>query len=154
VLNLPWHPSWDPLTWLEPVFGSNLYQANLSGAAQWALSIVDAAVAIAGIAVAVPLWSRQPERPALEPPALRRALYIDDAYDAAIGRPAQAFARYTSDVIETKVIDGAVMGAARLTRIVGTGLRRVQTGYVRQYALGIVLGLVALVAYMASRAWP
>ena len=27
-----------------------------------------------------------------------------------------------------------------------------QTGYVRQYALGIVLGAVALLAYMISRA--
>jgi NADH-quinone oxidoreductase subunit L len=154
ILNLPWHPSWDPLGWLAPVFDGRLYEPNLSGADQWILSIVDAAVAIAGIAVAVPLWSRQAERPALEPPALRRALYIDDAYDTAIGRPAQAFASFTATVVETKVIDGAVMGLARLTRTVGSVLRRVQTGYVRQYALGIVLGLVALLAYMASRAWP
>jgi NADH-quinone oxidoreductase subunit L len=154
VLHLPGHPTWNPLAWLSPVFDGRLYQPNLSTGAQWALSIVDAVVAIGGIAVAVPLWSRQSEWPALEPSALRRALYIDDIYDALIGRPAQATARFTADVVETKVIDGAVMGLARLTRTVGSGLRRIQTGYVRQYALGIVLGLVALVAYMASRAWP
>jgi hypothetical protein len=30
-------------------------------------------------------------------------------------------------------------------------LRRIQTGFVRQYALGIVIGAVALLAYMLTR---
>ena len=49
------------------------------------------------------------------------------------------------------VIDGAVNGVARLARGAGSGLRRIQTGFVRQYALGIVLGAVALLAYMLTR---
>ena len=69
-----------------------------------------------------------------------------------IGRPSERVARFSATVIDTKVIDGAVNGVAGLTRLVGRGLRRVQTGYVRQYALGVVLGLVALLAWMASRA--
>jgi len=40
----------------------------------------------------------------------------------------------------------------RVTRAAGGSLRRVQTGFVRQYALGIVLGGVVLLAWMLSRA--
>ena len=83
---------------------------------------------------------------------LQRAYYLDDIYDAVIARPGQAFARFCATVIEVKVIDGAVNGVGRLTRAAGGSLRKVQTGYVRQYALGIVLGTVVLLAWMISRA--
>jgi len=109
-------------------------------------------VAVVGLSVAFPLWSRRAERPELEPAALQRAYYLDDVYDAVIARPGQAFARFCASVIEVRVIDGAVNGVGRLTRAAGGSLRRVQTGYVRQYALGIVFGAVLLLAWMISRA--
>jgi NADH-quinone oxidoreductase subunit L len=153
VLHLPWHSTFDPLGWLRPVFGSALFDAHQSSGTLWTLGIVDSVVAIAGLAVAFPLWSRRPSVPALEPVVLQRAYFLDDVYDAVIGRPGQAFATFCATVIDTKVIDGAVNGVGRLARSAAGGLRRVQTGFVRQYALGIVLGLVVLLAWMASRAW-
>jgi len=115
--------------------------------------VVDSVVAVAGLAVAFPLWSRRPEAPRLEPAVLQRAYFLDDVYDAVIGRPGAAFATFCATVVDTKVIDGAVNGVGRAARAAGGGLRRIQTGYVRQYALGIVLGLVVLLAWMATRAW-
>jgi NADH-quinone oxidoreductase subunit L len=153
ALNLPWHPSWDPLNWLAPVFGAREYDPNQSSATLWMLAIVDSVVALAGLAVAYPIWSRRAEHPDLEPAPLRRAWYLDDVYDTLIGRPGQALALFCATVVDTKIIDGAVMGTAHLTRSLGSGLRRLQTGFVRQYALGIVIGLVGLIAFMASRAW-
>ena len=153
LLDLPGHhPGFAPLGWLAPVFGSALYQAHQSAGTQWALGIVDAAVALVGLSVAFVLWSRRAERPELEPAVLQRAYFLDDVYDAVIGRPGQAFARFCATVIEVKVIDGAVNGVGRVTRAAGGSLRRVQTGFVRQYALGIVLGGVVLLAWMLSRA--
>jgi NADH-quinone oxidoreductase subunit L len=152
ILSLPWHPAWDPLSWLGQVFGGNLYVPSLSIGTRWALAIADAVVAVIGLAVALPLWTARSNRPALEPPALRRALYVDDFYDATIGRPSEAFARFVAVVIESRVIDGAVNGTGRLMRSFGVSLRRVQTGFVRQYALAIVLGAVVLLAWMATRA--
>jgi len=152
VLSLPWHPKWDPLRWLGPVFGSNLYQPVQSLGEKWALSIVDAVVALAGLAIALPLWSRSPDHGALEPTALRRALYMDDIYDTLLGRPSEAFARFAAVVIDNKVIDGAVNGVGRLVRSSGGVLRKMQTGFVRQYALAMAVGAVVLLAWMASRA--
>jgi NADH-quinone oxidoreductase subunit L len=153
ALHLPWHTSWNPLGWLAPVFGPGQYVPHQSSGTLWTLAIVDSVVALVGLGVAFSLWSRRVERPALEPAVLQRAYYLDDIYDAVIARPGLAFAKFCATVIEVKVIDGAVNGVARLTRAAGGSLRKVQTGYVRQYALGIVLGTVVLLAWMISRAW-
>ena len=154
VLHLPnFYTSWDPLNWLTPVFGSALYNPNTSETTWWVLALLDTTVAVTGLAVALPLWSRQPIRPELEPAMLRRAWYLDDIYDTLIGRPGQAFARFNATVIDTKVIDGAVTGVARLTRGAGSSLRRVQSGYLRRYALGITVGTVVILAFLASRTW-
>ena len=119
---------------------------------QWTLAVVDSVVALVGLGVGFSLWSRQAQRPGLEPAVLQRAYYLDAIYDAAIARPGRAFARFRASVVEVKVIDGAVNGVGRLTRVAGGSLRRVQTGYVRQYAVGIVFGAVVLLAWMISRA--
>jgi NADH:ubiquinone oxidoreductase subunit 5 (subunit L)/multisubunit Na+/H+ antiporter MnhA subunit len=48
------------------------------------------------------------------------------------------------------VIDGTVNGIGVITTGVGLGLRRVQTGRVQNYALGIALGLIAMaLGYLA-----
>jgi NADH-quinone oxidoreductase subunit L len=109
-------------------------------------------VAVIGLAVALPLWTRNPDRPELEPAVLGRSYFLDDIYDTLIGRPSQALARFSAVVVDNRVIDGAVNGVAGLARSTASGLRRAQTGFVRQYALGIVLGGLALLAYMAARA--
>jgi NADH-quinone oxidoreductase subunit L len=151
LLDLPGHhPSFDPLGWLAPVFGSALYQSHQSTGTLWTLAIVDGVVALVGLGLAYSIWSRRSARPALEPVVLQKSYYIDEVYDTVIGRPAEGLARFTA-VFDNKVIDGAVNGVARLARGAGGGLRRIQTGFVRQYALGIVIGAVALLAYMLTR---
>jgi NADH-quinone oxidoreductase subunit L len=151
LLDLPGHhPSFDPLGWLAPVFGSALYQSHQSTGTLWTLAIVDGMVALVGLGLAYSIWSRRSERRALEPVVLQKSYYIDEVYDTVIGRPAEGLARFTA-VFDNKVIDGAVNGVARLARGAGGGLRRIQTGFVRQYALGIVIGAVALLAYMLTR---
>jgi NADH-quinone oxidoreductase subunit L len=153
VLLLPWHPAWTPLAWLRPVFGARLYDAHLSGALEWGLGVADAVVALVGLGAALPLWAASPEHPALEPALLQRSYYLDDVYDFFLGRPGQALAAFALVVVDNAVIDGAVNAVGRLARLGGWGLRRVQTGFVRQYALGIVLGAAGLLAFMAFRAW-
>ena len=151
ALDLPWHPSFAPLHWLGPVFGRALYDAHQSGSTLWVLGIVDAVVAVVGLGAGYAVWSRRTEVPSLEPVVLQKSYFIDDIYDTVIGRPGEALARFTATVIDPKVIDGAVNGVGRLARGAGAGLRRIQTGFVRQYALGIVVGAVALLAYMLTR---
>ena len=139
--------------WVDPVFGPTLYQNNLSTTALWVLAIVDGLVAVAFVAVGLRLWSTRSERPALEGAFLRGAWYVNELYDAVFGRPSERLAAFCADVVDPKVIDGAVNGVAGAFKGSGAVLRRTQTGYVRNYVLGIVFGTVVVLGFMLTRMW-
>jgi len=153
VFDLPWAHHDSLAGWLQPVFAHTLYINHESVPLQWTLAIVDAVVAVLGLGVAWVLWKSRANRPALEPQFLQRVWYWDDFYDTIFGRPSQALARFSATVIDGSVIDGAVNGVAALVKVTGDGVRRLQTGYVRNYALGIAIGLAAIIAFMLSRTW-
>ncbi len=152
IINLPIHPLDFLERWLSPVVGAQLRVLAFSTGEQWAFAAGDTVLALLGVAVALGAWRRTAERPELEPVFLRRAWFIDWAYDRFIARPSTELAIVISDDVETKVIDGAVNGVAALAVMSGRRLRRLQTGYVRNYALGLMAGLVLLLAYVAIRA--
>ncbi len=139
--------------WIDPVFGSNLYQGHLSLSTQWTLGVVDSLVAVTGVAVAVALWTKKAQRPLLEGQFLRDSWKINQLYDAVFGRPSQRLAALSARFVEPKVIDGGVNGLATLVKRTGSTLRRTQTGYVRNYALAIVLGAMLVLAFMLTRMW-
>jgi NADH-quinone oxidoreductase subunit L len=49
------------------------------------------------------------------------------------------------------LIDGIANGLARLTQDASAELRKLQTGYVRQYALSILFGVVVVLAWLILR---
>jgi NADH-quinone oxidoreductase subunit L len=153
IFDLPWVHHDTFATWLAPVFAHSILVTHQSSPRQWVLAVTDAVVAVVGVSIAWALWRGTTDRPALEPRFLQRVMYWDDLYDATIGRPGAWLARYCAVVIDGRVIDGAVNGVASLVKVTGNGVRRIQTGYVRNYALGIALGLAAIIAFMISRTW-
>jgi len=63
------------------------------------------------------------------------------------------FTVFLSDVHEwfdSHIVDGAVNGLAYVTRGVGSGLRRVQTGQLQNYAFVIFFGLVLIILFKLS----
>jgi len=153
LINLPIHPDFDFLDrWLSPVFASRLFQHHFGLGGLWTFALVDAALALLGVGLAVAVWGSVSERPAFEPVFLQRAWYIDWAYDRFIARPSTAVAVETSSVVEAEAIDGAVNGFAWLVRATGRHVRKLQTGYVRNYALGLSAGIVLILAYVLTRA--
>ena len=153
ILDLPWVHRDGFASWLSPVFAHTLYLAHEGVGLQVSLAVIDAVVAVIGLSIAFALWRRSVDRPTLEPAFLQRVWYWDDFYDAVIGRPGQAMARFAATVVDGRIIDGAVNGAAAAVRKGASGVRRLQTGYVRNYALGIALGLAAVIAFVISRVW-
>ncbi len=139
--------------WIDPVFGSNLYDDHLTSGAKWALAVTDGLIAVTGVFVGLRLWIKKAEWPSLEGAFLRNSWYINELYDTVLGRPAQRLAAFSATVIDPKVIDGGVNGVAALVRRSGTLVRRTQTGYLRNYVLGIVLGMVLILAFMLTRLW-
>jgi NADH-quinone oxidoreductase subunit L len=152
LINLPFHSFEFLLKWLDPVVGAQLRTLHFSTAAEWAFAIGDAVLAALGVSVAVGLWRGTADQPAFEPTFLRRAWFIDATYDRVIARGSTELAQATADDVEAKVIDGAVNGFAGAVTAAGRRLRTVQTGYVRNYALGLLGGLVVLLAYVVVKA--
>ena len=56
---------------------------------------------------------------------------------------------FLANPIDKLVIDGAVNGTGRLVALASGGLRKIQTGYVRQYALVMLAGVVLVLAWFA-----
>ena len=83
--------------------------------------------------------------------AARRDLYADDVNEALLMRPGQYLTR-SLVYGDRQVVDGAVTGVGRAVAGSGDLLRRLQTGFVRSYALTMVLGILVLaVVVLASR---
>ena len=51
-------------------------------------------------------------------------------------------------MFDAKVIDGLVNGVGSVIVEWALGLRRIQTGFVMNYALGMLLGAIAVVAFL------
>ncbi len=152
LLNLPFG-GWARLEhWLEPVFGGALRHVDATAGHKQALAASAGAAALLGIAIAYGIFVRGRRTTALEPAILRRAWGIDALYSAVIERPGHAVSSFAARVIDTQVIDGAVNGVASLVRAGGGHLRKVQTGYVRNYALGVAFGAVVLLGLVVVRA--
>ena len=76
--------------------------------------------------------------------------YVDEIYQATFVRGFNALSAACA-WFDRNVVDGAVNGVGALVRSAGSRLRTLQTGYVRNYALGVALGAVLLVGYVLTR---
>jgi len=149
LVNLPFGKLARLERWLEPVLKEfSPEKANhVATATKLALGIVTTTLCVAGIALGASLWRRRADQPALEPAVLKRAWGVDGLYALAFGRGGTAVAD-GSAAFDRDVVDGAVNGVATLVRATGERLRKVQTGYVRNYALGVVAGTVAVLGWV------
>jgi NADH-quinone oxidoreductase subunit L len=137
--------------WLEPSLGHVEHHVLTSGTkiGLGALAVVAAA---AGIGLAYATWYRKrpEENENLEPVILKKAWRYDEAVAAIVGGPGRAAAAGAA-LFDKRIVDGAVNGVATLVRQGGDQLRKVQTGYVRNYALGLAGGVVLLLAWTLVR---
>jgi NADH-quinone oxidoreductase subunit L len=141
---------------LSPVLP--LDQAEHSAGLAFSLLVLSALVAIAGVALAWMVYGRSPVRAASIGVArnpihklLIEKYYIDEIYDFLFVKPIYHLSLWLARVFDPGVIDGLVNGVATVVASWARGLRRVQTGFVMNYALGILLGAVAVIAYLLAR---
>jgi NADH-quinone oxidoreductase subunit L len=150
VMNLPW---WLTLEhWLEPSLEGSLHELEVPGWIQVTLAVVTLAGAIGGILAARAVYLRQrvpAER--VEPPVLQHAWYVDEGLSAVVDGPVEEVADGAA-AFDRRGIDGLVNGIAHVIQAGGSQLRVLQTGYVRNYALGMAAGAVLLLAFFITRA--
>jgi len=152
VLNLPGSSALR--NFLEPVLGGLGHHPELATSLEVTLALVSVAVAIAGIAAAWLIGRKSAPWPqSLEPRLLARAWFIDPLYSLIFEKPGAVLARWSAFAIDDRVIDGVVNGSARLVGATGSGLRRLQSGYVRSYALSIAGGTAVILLWVLVRSF-
>jgi len=74
--------------------------------------------------------------------------YFDELYEAVFVRPAAAFGRFGRRVVETDFVQGVITGGTTGVVRAGTAFARaIQTGYLRGYALLLLVGVFGLALY-------
>ncbi|WP_404314017.1 NADH-quinone oxidoreductase subunit L [Prescottella equi] len=139
--------------WLEPVwteFGGAAEHGELA-VPVWVVTAVTLAVVLIGAGIAYRQYGTRPV-PVVAPVqvsavtvAARRDLYGDDVDEAVFMRPGQRLVRGLT-VVEDKGIDGATGGVGAVLGLLSVALRRLQTGFVRSYALYMFVGAAFVVA--------
>ena len=152
IIDLPWVHHSSLAGFLDPTFGFIPSEITVGTTGQILLALVDVIVALFGLIAAFSIWKSRTESVRFESSFFERVWRWDDFYDAAIGRPITRASHFAGDVIEPKIIDGAVSAVALSVRNSAQGVRKTQSGFVRHYALAMMLGLSVLVVYLVGRA--
>jgi len=75
---------------------------------------------------------------------LERKYFFDDLYDAFIRHVQETIAAMSDWFERTMVVETGVNGTARLARVCGNSLRKLQTGVVQFYVLVFAAGITVL----------
>jgi NADH-quinone oxidoreductase subunit L len=132
--------------WLEPVTGVPPEENPVMPVA--VISVLILVMIAIGVVIAWGMYLRVPV-PATAPvgslptQAARRDLFQDDVNEALLMRPGQYLTRFLV-FFDNRGVDGAVGGIAASIGGLGGRVRRIQTGFVRSYALTMLAGVVVL----------
>ncbi|KAF0110035.1 MAG: NADH-quinone oxidoreductase subunit L [Chloroflexi bacterium] len=153
VLNLPGVHTLE--TWLSHTLGE-----GEPGHFVWVVAGISLVLALIGLGLAWMIYSRKTDKAYVDP--LKRALgslftgmenkwWVDELYAAIILNPYRAFAQFMADPVDLGVIDRIGGGLAAGTRALAESIRKLQNGYIRSYALLMLLGLAAIMTYLFLR---
>ena len=141
---------------VPPVFGYEVKSESPGTTAiQLILMAVSTGAALAGAGLAYLFYIARPTLPeTLSAKAqsmysiLLNKFYVDEIYDSVIVWPVvRMSSEFLWKFVDAFMIDGAVNGIGQLVRGSGSGLRYMQSGYVRTYAGWILLGGVLVIAW-------
>jgi len=140
---------------LDPVFAdSPLAAIHPSTSWSWIGLGIGAVISLAGIGAAYWLYVARPEMPARLQQRfgalhifLYNKWYFDEAIDFLIVRPALAIGRLANRTFERLVVDGLISGTEDVVGGGGRLVRVVQSGFVRSYALLLLIGFAGLALY-------
>ncbi|MCB1039848.1 MAG: NADH-quinone oxidoreductase subunit L, partial [Acidimicrobiales bacterium] len=150
-------PFWDKAHflehWLEPVIEFGEAHVTETTTMKVGLALVATAAGLLGIAAAAAVYLRRRQDliAKIEQPLFAKGWYYDSSIAAFMGGPG----RKAFDAIawfDKHVIDGAVNGVAAVVAKGSEGGSRLQTGYVRNYALGITFGVLVLAGLFLTKA--
>jgi NADH-quinone oxidoreductase subunit L len=158
VWGVPWAEGTAIGRFLGPVLGHGTGAAAGHHGPAWTLMAVSVLAAVAGTAVAWRMYGggrvdvgRVGVPAGVAHRVLLHAYYVDELYDRLVVRPTVRLAEWCAGPFDLGVVDAAVNGVAAAIGRAAAGLRRLQTGFVMNYALSMLIGVVALLGFLL---WP
>ena len=135
---------------LEPAFELVDLAHAPSAGVQWVLAIVSVVAAAVGIEFARRRYTLgdRPDETGERWALLEAGYRVDDVYGNTLVLPGKRLAGATAFVLDARIVDGAVNGVGALVRWFGERLRPLQTGRVRTYGAGILVGTVGLLLWL------
>jgi NADH-quinone oxidoreductase subunit L len=138
--------------WLEPVLGAEQEEPHAVLSHTW-ITILSIVLTLAGAGLAIMLFrngtATEPQRAGALVTAARKNLYTDAFNEAVFEKPGVYLTRALV-FLDNRGIDGAVNGIAAGVGGGSGRLRRLQTGFVRSYALSMLTGALLVVgAFLA-----
>jgi NADH-quinone oxidoreductase subunit L len=140
--------------WLDPTFSSGSSSGETAEhLGKWTVTGLTLALVLIGVGLAWALFrdgtalQEQPAGPVVT--AARNNLYADTVNEAVFEKPG-IFLTRALVFLDSRVIDGLVGGLAAGVGGGSSRLRRLQTGFVRSYALSILGGGLVLVAALLA----
>lgn len=146
-------------SFLAPVIGGGHHGTagggdlhHVSNSLMFSMMGISTGIAIVGILLAYLMYIKQPDLPAkivgkfkLIYTIIYNKYYVDEIYDAIIVKPTVKTSFILWKIVDVKIIDGFVNAVARIVELESEVLKLFQTGYVRNYALSILLGGVIII---------
>ncbi|MET8777344.1 NADH-quinone oxidoreductase subunit L [Nocardia sp. NPDC004654] len=144
------------VNWLEPVVGAHHGEEVVPAGVVTVLAL---AVVSVGVTIAYSQYAQRdipetaPEEVSALTVAARKDLYGDAVNEGVFMRPGQHLTR-SLVFVDNRGIDGIVNGTAALIGGLSARVRRVQSGFVRSYALSMFTGAALVAAaLLAVRIW-
>ena len=143
---------------LAPVFEHSQHLYNLeahgSHATEYMLMALSVIIAVVGIFIAWNMYIKNTSLPAKVTARFAGVYkvvfnkwYIDELYDFIFVNPCKQIGTFLWRGIDVRIVDGIVNGCGYLIKGIGAGLRYTQSGYLYNYAMAMVVGVVVIVGY-------
>ena len=143
--------------WLEPSLAE-----NLAVKFEWSVALLSLSVALLGLLLAWGVYGKRSLGSPQNPDPLAKPLgglfngahhkwWVDEFYQAAIVRPFERASEWLAGAFDHGGIDGVANGLGTITSMLAGWWGKFQNGFVRSYALVVVFGVVAILAFLALR---
>ena len=143
---------------LAPAITPLVHEVHAPAWFEITMMIFSMAVALAGIYTAYRMYIKRPELPEKVVEKIPvvydlvfHKYYMDEIYDATVVEPIKNGSDFLWHGVDENVVDGAVNGSATTIGWLSSHLRKLETGFVQNYALAILIGVVLITGYLIGR---
>jgi NADH-quinone oxidoreductase subunit L len=139
------------------MYSAGHHEAHYSISFEVGLMIFSMTVAVLGIITAYRMYIKDTELPnklaekyKIAYDLIFHKYYVDEIYDMTVVEPIKESSNFLWQGVDVKVVDGAVNGSAGLVAWLSSHFRKLETGFLQNYALAIVLGVALIVGYLVG----